>query len=311
MTTPSFSAKAGPDGPDGPDGPVGLIGLGNAGTALARPLAQAYQVVGYDLRDEQRAGAEAVGVHWATSVEAVATQCEIVLLNLPTTEASRAVVQALLQVAKPPRIVVETSTVTHALARELADQCKAAGIAFVDAAIAGGVAGMAAGNTTFLVGGSEVDVETVHPVLSAMASSIRHMGPVGAGMGAKVVINAVYHALMVVLLEAASMTEKLDISVPALIDILSSDEGMMRPLQHRLGERILGDNLVAGMSVTNARKDSILAIETAQELGVPLFAIAASHAPYEIAEARGMGQMDYAALAELWRDWCQVRLRES
>jgi len=63
-----------------------------------------------------------------------------------------------------------------------------------------------------------------------------------------------------------------------------------------------------GMSVSNARKDSTLALQTAQELGVPLYAIQASHTPYEIAEALGMGNLDYAALATLWEQWAGVQL---
>jgi 3-hydroxyisobutyrate dehydrogenase-like beta-hydroxyacid dehydrogenase len=62
------------------------------------------------------------------------------------------------------------------------------------------------------------------------------------------------------------------------------------------------------MSVSNARKDSTLALQTAQELGVPLYAIQASHTPYEIAEALGMGNLDYAALATLWEQWASVQL---
>jgi len=290
---------------------VGLIGLGNAGSALAKPLASEFEVYGFDIREERKAEAEAAGVKWCDGVDKVAGSCAILLINLPTTDASRSVVDQILTARDRPDIVVETSTITPALAKELAARLQEQQVAFVDSAIAGGVAGMAAGKTTFLLGGDERDIARIRPVLESMADSIRHMGPTGAGMGAKVVINAVYHSLMVVLLEAASITEKLDIQIPDLIDILQSDEGMMRPLQHRLGERILGDNLVAGMSVTNARKDSVLALETAQALGVPLFAIAASHTPYEIAEARGMGDMDYAALAELWRDWCQISLRDA
>ena len=286
---------------------VGLIGLGNAGAALATPLCRNFSVIGFDISEDRRVIAESIGVRTVNNVSEVAT-CPIVLMNLPTEAASKAVADALISASARPQIVVETSTVTPALATELAATFSHAEIAFVDAAIAGGVAGMAAGKTTFLVGGSEDDIAVVRPVLAAMASTIRHMGPVGAGMGAKVVINAVYHALMVVLLEAATMTEKLDIALPALIDILTSEEGMMRPLEHRLVERVLGNDFAAGMSITNARKDSVLAIETAQQLGVPLFAIAASHTPYEIAEAAGLGQQDYAALAKLWREWCNVDL---
>ena len=59
-----------------------------------------------------------------------------------------------------------------------------------------------------------------------------------------------------------------------------------------------------GMSVANARKDSMLVLETAQDCGVPLFATLAAHTPYEIAAQQGMGDLDYAALAKLWETWC-------
>jgi 3-hydroxyisobutyrate dehydrogenase len=61
------------------------------------------------------------------------------------------------------------------------------------------------------------------------------------------------------------------------------------------------------MSVSNARKDSTLALQTAQDLGVPLFATLAAHTPYEIAEQLGDGDLDYAALAKLWESWCDLR----
>ena len=91
-----------------------------------------------------------------------------------------------------------------------------------------------------------------------------------------------------------------------MIDILNREEGLMRPLVHRVQERMKDGNYTAGMSVTNARKDSVLALETSQQLGVPLFAHIAAHTPYEIAEARGMGEEDYAALARWWEEWSSV-----
>jgi 3-hydroxyisobutyrate dehydrogenase-like beta-hydroxyacid dehydrogenase len=70
-------------------------------------------------------------------------------------------------------------------------------------------------------------------------------------------------------------------------------------------------NYQGGMSVANARKDSVLALATAQDLGVPLYAMQASHTPYEIAEAAGMGHLDYAALATLWEQWAGVCFRST
>lgn len=118
---------------------------------------------------------------------------------------------------------------------------------------------------------------------------------------------ALAHALMVVLIEAGAMASKLEIPMDTMIEILARPDGIMRPLEHRMRDRVCNADYAGGMSVTNARKDSMLALETAQGLGVPLFATAAAHTPYEIAEQLGYGEFDYAVLAKLWESWCDLR----
>ena len=149
------------------------------------------------------------------------------------------------------------------------------------------------------------------PILNLVAENIYDLGKIGSGMGVKVVNNAVMHALMVVLIEAFAMSKKLGVPNRTLISILNREEGILRPLVHRIKDRINNGDFTGGMSVTNALKDSCLAIETAQNLGVPLFAISASHKPYEIAEAKGLGKVDYAALSELWEDWSDIVFKEA
>src|SRR4030095_15973174 len=136
------------------------------------------------------------------------------------------------------------------------------------------------------------DVAKAHPALEGMAEAIMHLGPVGAGMGAKIVVNAVVHAVMVVLIEAGTMATKRGLPMQTLVDILQRPEGLIRPLTHRVQERIMPGNYTGGMSVSNARKDSTLALQTAQELGGPLYAIQARIPPMGIAEPLGMGQSD-------------------
>jgi 3-hydroxyisobutyrate dehydrogenase len=286
---------------------VGIVGLGNAGSAMATALSGKMPLVGFDANPSRREAVAHLQLDWMTSVTALTRQAGIVVLSLPHPEISKAVVAELLQAEPPPELIVETSTVTHTTAQELHALCQPRRVGFIDAAIASGVASMAAGKITFLVGGSAEDVARAEPVLKAMAASIRHLGPVGAGMGAKIVVNAVLHAVMVVLIEASAMATKLGLPTQTLVDILKRDEGLLRPLTHRVQERIMQGNYVGGMSVSNARKDSVLALATAQDLGIPLYAILASHTPYEIAEALGMGQLDYAALATLWEQWTGVR----
>jgi 3-hydroxyisobutyrate dehydrogenase-like beta-hydroxyacid dehydrogenase len=102
------------------------------------------------------------------------------------------------------------------------------------------------------------------------------------------------------------MAAKMDIPMEKMIEILARPDGIARPLEHRMRERMANADYAGGMSVSNARKDSTLALETAQDLGVPLFATLAAHTPYEIAHQVGYGDLDYAALAKLWESWCDV-----
>ena len=285
---------------------IGIIGLGNAGSALATALSGKLPLVGYDLDPNRRQGVADLDMQRVESVAQVGTLAKRIILSLPAPDISQAVVAELLALEPPPDLIIETSTITPKAASMLDGLCQARQVSFADAAIASGVAAMAAGQVTFLVGGRPPDVELTRHVLSPIAKRILHLGPVGAGMGAKVVNNAVMHAVMVVLIEAATLASKMDISTATIVDLLQGEEGLKRPLTHRMCERILQGRYEGGMSVLNARKDSALALEIAQQLGVPLYAIQASHTPYEIAAASGLENMDYASLATLWEAWCNV-----
>ncbi len=160
---------------------IGMIGLGNAGSALARALSGKRPLVGYDVDPARRDGVAELKLAWASSVEAVGASADTVLLSLPKAEISRSVVAALAGAAQSPRVIIETSTVTPKVAQQLDAICHDAGIAFVDAAIAGGVQSMAAGKVTFLVGGDAPAFERAKPVLELLAETIHHLGPVGAG----------------------------------------------------------------------------------------------------------------------------------
>jgi 3-hydroxyisobutyrate dehydrogenase len=285
---------------------LGMIGLGNAGSALASALSGRIPLVGFDANAARKDVVSSLDLNWAESVVAVGETPDTVLLSLPKPEISRAVVGELLALGDGPATIIETSTITPKTARDLGEACAAKGVAFVDAAIGGGVQSMADGKCTFLVGGDDASFAKAKPVLDLLAETIHHLGPVGAGSGAKIVNNGVMHALMVVLIEAAAMGQKLGIEMPKLVEILGRPDGIRRPLEHRVAERMIGGNYEGGMSVMNARKDSMLALETAQDYGVPLFATLASHTPYEIAQQQGMGDLDYASLAKLWEQWCEV-----
>tara|TARA_E500000178_G_scaffold293648_1_gene298504 strand:+ start:63 stop:980 length:918 start_codon:yes stop_codon:yes gene_type:complete len=290
---------------------VGVIGLGNAGYAVASAFAKLSPVHGYDLNGDKRMSASQGGIIAHDQFDAFMAAIDVAILSLPHPDISLAVTGQLLDLQSRPKLIIDTSTVTPQTAIDCASLASPYGVGFVDAAIAGGVASMANGQMTFFMGGDDASKAMAKTVLKPVAAGIYDLGKTGAGMGIKVVNNAVMHALMVVLIEAFSMSKKLGVPNDTFISILNRKEGMLRPLIHRVQERMNKGDFDGGMSVTNARKDSCLALETAQQLSVPLFAISASHVPYEIAEANGLGASDYAALSTLWEDWVKIIFKET
>jgi len=296
---------------NGGAGIIGIVGLGNAGSAIAAAFAALGVVHGYDQNAGRLDDAAGKGIITHGHLDGVASQADVIILSLPHPDISIAVTTQIMAQPIRPKLVIETSTVTPQTAIDCAALASAKDVGFVDAAIAGGVASMANGQMTFFMGGDDAAKAMARPVLESVAAGIYDLGDIGAGMGIKVVNNAVMHALMVVLIEAFAMSKKLGVQSDMLISILNREEGMLRPLVHRVQERMKYADFEGGMSVTNARKDSCLALATAQQMGVPLFAISASHTPYEIAEANGLGDADYAALSRLWEDWANIIFKEA
>jgi 3-hydroxyisobutyrate dehydrogenase-like beta-hydroxyacid dehydrogenase len=288
------------------DKKVGLVGLGNAGLALATPIARTHAVTGYDIDSERRALAADAGVEVAPNARKVAEACDILMLCLPNPVISRRVLAEIGPQALSQHLIVENSTVGPEDIDALAKIAEPAGASVIECAILGGVHKLATGKGTFLVGGSEADFTRVKSVLDAAAEKIFYLGPLGNGMRTKLVCNAVAHAVMVVLIEAAALAAAQKIPIDVFYELMRRESGLMRPLTHRFGERILNRDFDGGMSTANARKDSALAIDVAKELGVPIFAISAAHTAYEIAMREGLERKDYSAIATLWEKWTGV-----
>jgi 3-hydroxyisobutyrate dehydrogenase-like beta-hydroxyacid dehydrogenase len=274
------------------------------GAAIAARLTRRWPVVASE-PDAKRARrvADERGLTVVDDATAFA-DLDTVVLSLPSPAVSLDVVATLVRVLQPGSLIIETSTINPTDAWDLRDLCAPASIRLVDAAILSGVRQMAEGSSMLLLGGDEADLAIARPVLDALTTRQRAFGPVGSGMAAKVLNNAVAHAVMVVLVEAGAVAAATGVRRDDLADLLNGDDaGLLRPLTHRFAERILRGDYEGGMPTEAARKDSALALELAQESGTPLFAIQAAHTVYELAASAGIGRLDYAAIAQLWERW--------
>jgi len=290
--------------------PFALCGLGHMGEAIASRLSR-LSVLGYDADVEKgRRVCERHGLTHCESLDELAA-ARTVLLCLPAPSISQSVVTTLAPLMPEGSVIVETSTVNPTDVAALVETAAPHGVGVVDAAIAAGVGQMRAGTAALLVGGADDDVERARALLEAFSGRVVRLGPSGSGAALKVINNAVAHAVMVVLVEAAAMAEAAGVPRRNLIELMTgNDAGLTRPLEHRLMERIAAGDYEGGMPTDAARKDSTLALSMAQSLNVPLFAIQASHIVYELAVADGYGRMDYASIAKLWESWLGTSLSD-
>jgi len=284
---------------------IGLIGLGNAGNALLQALSGSRRLHVYD-RDPGRYEGIADGAIPASSVADLARTADLILLSLPMPAASLSVAEEMRAALRPGATVVETSTVRPEHVEQLSTMLSPSGARVIDAAVIGGVHKLALGRGVFLVGPPEDETGPAGAVLRSIAEEIFFLKRRGDGMRAKLVANAVSHSAYVLLLEAAALAAAQDIPLSVFYRLMERESGLMRPLTHRFGERLRRHDFEGGMSTANAKKDSTLVLETAQALGVPLFAIQATHAVYEIAMREGLETLDYSAMGQLWEKWLGI-----
>jgi 3-hydroxyisobutyrate dehydrogenase-like beta-hydroxyacid dehydrogenase len=283
---------------------VGIYGLGNMGFTLAERIGRRFPTQVSDLESAQVDRAQAA--FGARPIRAATELAEttVVVLCLPNPAASHSVLQAIAAHLPRGAVVVETSTVNPEHIHAASALLDPYGVEIIDASILAGVSHMQAGTASLALGGAPETIARVQPVLDAIAPRQIYFGPLGAGAAAKVINNAVAHAVMVVVAEAGAMATASGVSCEKLIALLADAQiGLHRPLTHRYAERIVNGDYAGGMPLDAARKDSVLALQLAQSLGVPLFAIQASHSVYDMAAASGHGREDYASVARLWAAW--------
>lgn len=288
---------------------IGLIGLGNAGQAMLRALSAHFAVTIHDRDPARCRDAAALASRPPTvapSAAALAGEADVVILSLPTPEASLSVAGEIREAMRPGTTVLESSTVRPEDVEALHEILAPAGARVVDAALVGGVHKLAEGKAVFLTGMTQAEAGPAGAALDAMAEEVFFLGARGNGMRMKLTVNAVAHAAYVVLVEAGALAAAQDMPLSVFQRLMERESGLARPLTHRFGERLREHDFAGGMSTVNARKDSRLILDTAHALGVPLFAIPAAHSVYELAAREGLGTLDYASLGQLWEKWLGI-----
>jgi 3-hydroxyisobutyrate dehydrogenase len=253
---------------------VGLIGLGNMGRGMALTLKRkGFDVLGTDVNPSIRASLTKEGISVRETIGEVVSECDIVMLSLPTAHIVEQVVSGpngILTNAKPGLLVVDTSTSHPETTRRLAGALNAAGMSMLDAPVSGGPKGAITGTMAMVIGGAKEDLERAEPILAAMTAKRVHVGATGAGHVAKIANNLFAAAHLLIAGEVTRMATKAGVPTEQLLQGINAGSGRSFITEHSYPTWIMNGQFDSGFTMKLMRKDVRLSQELISALAIDL-----------------------------------------
>ena len=286
---------------------TGVIGLGNIGRGIATNLvADGNDVVVHDVDADAMAAIS--GATAAPDVAAVAQMADVTLLSLPTPDIVAFVAAAWASAAAPGAILVDLSTNSPAVVRELGERLSASGHHLVEAPLTGGAIGAEKRMLVFMVGGDDEPVACVLPLLEPLGRATFHVGGLGLGNTMKLLNSLIAFTTTWVSLEGLAFATKAGIEVQRAVEILRT-AGASNFFIDRQVETIDGRGRPTQFALGLAAKDANLIVEWAKELGASTPVAAAVKGVLDGAVASGLGGADWSELVTHAEQQSDVALR--
>ncbi|GGF56652.1 3-hydroxyisobutyrate dehydrogenase [Alteromonas lipolytica] len=279
---------------------VSFIGLG----VMGFPMAGHLQTNGYDVCVYNRTSAKASdwqaqyqGRMAATPAEA-ASGADMVFVCVGNDDDVRQVVYGetgILAGLAAGALVIDHTTASAELARELAEACSKQDIGFLDAPVSGGQAGAETGQLTIMVGGEETDYAQAQPVMDAYARHSQLLGKHGSGQLAKMMNQICIAGIVQGLSEALHFGQQAGLDCAAVIDVISKGAAQSWQMENRAATMIDG-KYEFGFAVDWMRKDLSIALNEARRNGSTLALTALVDQYYADVQKLGGGRWDTSSL---------------
>ena len=249
---------------------IGFLGLGRMGAPMAsRLVGHVDRLLVHDISAEAVQALVAKGAEAAGSAAALGRDCGIVFTSLPTPPIVREAVAEVVA-GGTPRIVCDLSTSGPKLAQELHDRLTPRGVASFDAPVSGGIRGAELGSLAIMVGGPETLYQEVRPILDRIGNPFFLGETPGAGQIAKLANNLLSLAAIATTAEAMTLAIKAGLDPARMIEVLNAGTGANSATRDKWPRAVLPRSFDFGFSAQLSLKDTRLALDEAQAMGVPL-----------------------------------------
>ena len=278
---------------------VGFIGLGIMGKPMAGHLIKAgYEVTVYNRTPGKTDELVQAGAKVASTPKECATGKDIVITivtDSPDVEAVLFGANGAAEGATSGCVVIDMSTISPDVTREIAARLQEKGIGFLDAPVSGGDIGAQKGTLTIMVGGDEATFGRVKEVFEPMGQRITHVGPVGAGQVTKASNQILCAVNLVGVCEALALAHRSGLDLAKVHQVVTGGAAASWSLEN-LGKAIIDGNFDPGFMVKLIQKDLNIVLNAAKTLGVPLCGTALAHQYFRSNEAFGEGDLGTQAM---------------
>lgn len=279
---------------------VAFIGLGVMGFPMAGHCIKAgYDVTVFNRTTEKaEAWVDEYAGRLALSPKVAAQQANVVLLCVGNDEDLRSVMlgdAGVLAGCQSGDIIVDHTTASAEVAREISELCAGKGVGFLDAPVSGGQAGAQSGQLTVMLGGRQTDYDAVKAVLDCYAKFSQLLGEVGSGQLAKMMNQICIAGTVQGLAEAISFGENAGLDCHKVIDVISKGAAQSWQMENRF-ETMLAGKFEFGFAVDWMRKDLAIALDEARANGSTLPLTALVDQFYADVQKGGGGRWDTSSL---------------
>jgi 3-hydroxyisobutyrate dehydrogenase-like beta-hydroxyacid dehydrogenase len=283
---------------------IGYVGVGLMGLPMVkRLLSRGYAITAFDIVGQQVDAARAAGAAAASSAAGVVRDAELVLLNLPTTDAVELAMfgpDGVAGVIAAPQLVVDFSTNEVARGKAFAARLRAqTGCGWVDAPVSGGPPASGTGTLTVMAGGADADIARIAPLMKDIAARFTHMGPAGSGLVAKMINQLIVGCGHAVMAEALLLAESAGIDAARIPECLAgghADGTLLQKLYPRMAQRDFAPQGYARQLL----KDLEMVNAFAGGLKAPVPMTGEALSLYRMLVHRGHAELDTAAIFKLY-----------
>ena len=283
---------------------IGFIGTGVMGKSIVKHLLKAgHDVTIYTRTKEKAAELLELGAEWATNPREAAKDAEIVFTMVGYPHDVKEVYfgeEGIFVFPKDGQVVIDLTTSTPSLAKEISEKAKELGMHSLDAPVSGGDIGAQLGKLSIMCGGEQETFENVLPILETFGETILYQGLAGSGQHTKMCNQITIASNMIGVCEALAYGKAAGLDLEQVLKSISTGAAASFSLSN-LAPRILAENFEPGFYIKHFVKDMKIALEEAEKMNIQLPGLSLAKSMYDQLIAEGYGENGTQALIKAYK----------